>query len=203
MNKLYRFWLMFCVLLLPALACSFPVSSVSGAKATPVLGVNSGGANNGGANPAPDSVTSTASPSPSPSPSPTASPTPTFTPTPDQSSSYLVKQIITLGGESVSGAVCNLGQPFDVAYATPKVNFVTHYIPTGAFKGNWTYSYSIASAGESHDAVGTYTLAPADPPGVLLLTMSGSDHVVFKGFDGKVPSRYQFNLVPASVKTCP
>ena len=122
---------------------------------------------------------------------------------PDRSGTYLVKQIETLGGEVISGAVCNTNKPFDVSYATPKVSFTTHYFPVNSGKGNWVYAYSIASAGESHDAKGTYTLQTTDKVGVLLLSMSGSDHVVFHGFDGNIPSRYKFDLVEASVQTCP
>lgn len=198
---------MLCLLLIPALACASPFPSSSRSTATPIPVVSGGGVNNGGGNPVPGPIASTASPVPSvsPSASPTSSPTPTptFTPTPDRAGTYLVKQIQTLGGETISGAVCNTLKPFDVSYVTPKVSFVTHYFPTNGGQGNWAYAYTIDSAGESHDANGTYTLKPTDKPGVLLLNMIGSDHVVFHGFDGKVPSRYQFDLVEASVKTCP
>ncbi len=108
-----------------------------------------------------------------------------------------------MGGETISGTVCNTLQPFDVSYVTPKVSFVTHYYPKDGAQGSWSYAYTLKSAGESHDARGTYTLAPTDQAGVLLLNMKGSDHVVFHGFDGNVPSRYQFDLVEAAVKTCP
>ncbi len=207
MNKNYRIWFVFCLLLIPVLACSFPVPSLSSSTATPIPVVGGGGVTNGGGNPVPGSITSTASPIPSPSPSatPTSSPTPTptFTPTPDRPGPYLVKQTETLGGESISGMICNTLQPFDVTYATPHVTFVTHYFPQDGSRGKWAYAYSIASAGESHEANGAYTLQPTKEAGVLLLSMSGSDHVVFHGFDGKVPSRYKFDLVPGSGATCP
>jgi hypothetical protein len=42
-----------------------------------------------------------------------------------------------------------------------------------------------------------------DKNGTLQLTMSVSDHVVFKGFDGNMPNNYKFNLVPSGDTPCP
>lgn len=116
---------------------------------------------------------------------------------------YTVKQIETLGGEAISGTVCSTTKPFSVLSVTPKVTFTFNFVPKDAQRGNVTYSYSISSAGESHDAVGTYTLTGVDKAGTLQLSLAVSDHVVFKGFDGKIPNRYKFNLVPSGGPPCP
>jgi hypothetical protein len=155
--------------------------------------------------------TPTLTPTPTPKNSPTPTPTPTDTPTPtatrgtpeETSVSYLVKQIETLGGEVISGSVCSLTKPFSVNSVTPKVAFVFVFVPIDAQHGNMMYTYSIPSAGESHDAKGTYTISPASPDGTLLLSLAGSDHVVFKGFDGNIPIHYKFDLVPSTTVTCP
>ena len=112
--------------------------------------------------------------------------------------SYVVQQIETLGKESIAGIVCSTSLPFSVSATSPHVAWVFNFFPNMT----WNYAYSIPSAGESHDASGNYAISPPDSSGVLLLTMKGSDHVVFKGFDGKIPVQYKFNLVPASA-TCP
>ena len=116
---------------------------------------------------------------------------------------YLVKQIETLGGESISGFVCSLTQPFSVLSTTPKVAFTFVFVPQDAQRGKVTYTYSIPKAGESHNAAGTYTLALIDKVGTQQLSLGVADHVVFKGFDGNIPLRYKFNLVPYADASCP
>jgi hypothetical protein len=116
---------------------------------------------------------------------------------------YTVKQIETLGGEAISGTVCSTSKPFSVLSVTPHVTFTFIFVPLDAQRGNVTYSYSIPSAGESHDAAGTYTLAGVDKAGTLQLSLTVSDHVVFKGFDGNIPNHYKFNLVPSGGPPCP
>jgi hypothetical protein len=116
---------------------------------------------------------------------------------------YVVKQIETLGGEAISGTVCSLTQPFSVISVTPKVTFSFNFAPIDAKHGKAAYAYSIASAGESHQADGTYSIAPVDKSGTLQLSLYVSDHVVFKGFDGNIPNRYKFNLVPSTDGSCP
>jgi hypothetical protein len=116
---------------------------------------------------------------------------------------YVVKQIETLGGEAISGTVCSVIKPFSVLSVTPRVTFTFYFVPQDAQHGNVSYAYSIPSAGESHDARGTYSLAQVDKDGTLQLSMSVSDHVVFKGFDGNIPNNYKFNLVPSGNTSCP
>jgi len=149
--------------------------------------------------------TSTRTPTPTPTPTTTPTQTPTPTPTPPLPSAgpYVVKQIETLGGETISGVVCSVSLPFSVNSVTPKVSFVFGFAPQDAQHGQVTYQYSIPSAGESHDAKGNYTIGPADKDGTLHLSLSVSDHVVFKGFDGNIPLRYKFDLVPSTTATCP
>lgn len=115
---------------------------------------------------------------------------------------YSVKQIQTLGGESISGLVCDIRQPFVVNAATSKVAWVFLFTPAAnGGSGNVSYTYSIPSAGESHDATGTYRVTDSDQSGTRHVNLGVSDHVVFKGFDGNIPVRYKFDLVPAP--TCP
>lgn len=116
---------------------------------------------------------------------------------------YAVKQTMTLGGEAISGAVCSLTQPFSVNFNTPKVAFVTGYVPTSASQGTWTYAYNISSAGETHNASGSYTISSPSPDGTLVLTMTGKDNVAFKGFSGPFPTHYSFKLVPSTTTPCP
>jgi hypothetical protein len=83
------------------------------------------------------------------------------------------------------------------------VPFVFGFAPQSGTHGAWTYAYSIPSAGEAHDASGKYTVGSATDHGTLALTMTGKDHVVFKGFDGMMPVSYSFKLVPSSSTSCP
>jgi hypothetical protein len=115
---------------------------------------------------------------------------------------YVVKQIETLGGEVISGMVCNTAQPFSVLSNTPHVTFTFFFAPLDALHGKVSYAYSIPSAGESHDAAGTYSLSQVDKGGTLQLSLTVSDHVVFKGFDGNIPNHYKFNLVPSPGTPC-
>lgn len=110
---------------------------------------------------------------------------------------FTVKQTESLGGETISGSVCDITKPFAVRAATSKAAWTFQFAPILATSGTMTYGYSIPSAGESHSATGTYTLSQPAPDGTLVLSMAGSDHVVFKGFDGRFPIRYKFSLVPS------
>jgi hypothetical protein len=152
-------------------------------------GSGSGGGSNGGSNGSSGSGSSdTAATQPPPSPS---------------DGPYVVKQVETLGGEILSGYACKVTQPFNVTASAPRVTFVFNFAPLDGQHGNVTYKYSIPSAGEMHDATGTYTLSPLDTDGTLQLSLAVSDHVVFKGFDGNIPNRYKFNLVPVGTSPCP
>ena len=96
---------------------------------------------------------------------------------------------LAVGGEVISGVVCSVSLPFSVISVTSKVSFVFVFAPLDAQRGTVAYKYSIPSAGESHDATGNYTISPAGTDGTLLLSLTVSDHVVFKGFDGNLPLR--------------
>lgn len=110
---------------------------------------------------------------------------------------YLVKQTMSLGGETIQGQVCSLSKPFIVNVTTRKVAFVFNFVPADAVHGAWSYAYNIASAGETHSASGTYTVGLPAKDGSLTLSMTGVDNVAFKGFSGPFPVRYQFSLVPS------
>ncbi len=155
-------------------------------------GGNSGGSQDGGNNAGNNSAGNTAG---------TVEPTSTLQPD-VQPLPYVVNQIETLGKESISGFVCSLSQPFTVQAAAPEVGWTFVFAPLSAQNGNVSYEYSIPSAGESHQATGTYTIARLDNAGSLQLSLQVSDHVVFKGFDGNIPVRYKFNLVPSSETPC-
>ena len=196
------------LLLIATLSCTL----LSGTPTpTPGPAASGNGNSNGNSNPdkpAPTPTVPTSTPSPSPTvPTRTPSPTPTsITPTQiplPSAGPYVVKQIETLGGEVISGIVCNLTRPFSVNSNTPKVSFVFVFVPQDAGLGTVTYAYSIPSAGETHDAKGNYTLSSAGADGTLLLSMAVSDHVTFKGFDGNIPNHSKFDLVPTATATCP
>ena len=93
--------------------------------------------------------------------------------------------------------------PFIVSVTTPKVAFTFVFAPEAADHGQLTYAYSIPSAGETHNATGTYTIQPAGTDGTLVLSMTVADHVTFRGYDGIMPFKYQFDLVPAANLPCP
>ncbi len=132
---------------------------------------------------------------------------PTMTPTPSSTSKpqgpFVVKQIRSQGGETISGEVCSITDTFGVTFKTPSVTFITQFVPQNASAGNLSYAYSLPKAGETHDATGTYTLSLAGADGTLLLSMKVSDHVVSNGYDGTIPINYEFNLVPSSHTSCP
>jgi hypothetical protein len=115
----------------------------------------------------------------------------------------VVKQIESLGKETISGRVCSLTLPFDVQTVAPAITFLFHFVPGAADHGQWTYAYSLRAAGETHAAHGSFTVRQVNAGGTLQLTMSGSDHVVFHGFDGNIPTHYAFQLVPAPNTACP
>lgn len=111
---------------------------------------------------------------------------------------FTVKQTETLGGETLSGSVCDVTKPFAVLAATKAVTWTFLFAPSSATKGTVTYAYTIPSAGESHNASGTYTLGQPARDGTLVLSMTVKDHVTFKGFDGNIPLNYKFSLVPSA-----
>jgi hypothetical protein len=132
-----------------------------------------------------------------------SSPVPTSNPTPGATGPFIVKQIESLGHETIAGEVCSIADAFTVAVTAPEVTFAFKFVPEVAEHGKWTYAYSIPRAGETHDASGKYTTSPAGSDGTLLLSMTGSDHVIFKGFDGSPSVKYEFDLVPSRNTACP
>ncbi len=187
------------------------ISAATGTPTQPAAGVNSGtsggtggssGSGSGGGSAGGSGGGAGSGGSGSATPTSTPSPTPSETALPS-AHPYIVKQIMTLGGEVISGVVCSTAQPFTVLSTTPLVTFTFLFTPQDAQHGNVTYSYSIPKAGESHQAAGTYTITPLGNDGTLQVSLSLLDHVVFKGFDGNIPNRYKFNLVPDASVTCP
>ncbi len=176
-----------------------PTATSTDSGAVAVAGQGGTGGNGGGGTPSPSpSPTQTATPTSTPTP------TPTETPTPQPALPYVVKQTHSVGGETISGEVCSLTQPFIVNSQTPKVTFNFNFGPTSASQGTLSYAYSVPGAGESDDAHGTYKVTPAGTAdGTLVLAMTVSDHVVFHGFDGNIPLKYDFDLVPSTQTHCP
>jgi hypothetical protein len=115
-----------------------------------------------------------------------------------------VKQTSNVGGETISGQVCKVTDPFVVHFVTPKVTFDTTYTPISAANGNYNFAYSFPDLGETDTGTGTYTLttAPGNPD-ALVLKMTGRIHTVFTGFDGNIAQAYSFQLVPSTETTCP
>lgn len=206
MTRYKSIWLVLILIMLIASSCVSASSQSASATYTPTVmggsgsngggstgGGNSGGSNGGGAGDGGNGGSNGAS---------TPMPTPILTPE-IVTGPYTVEQIISLGGEKISGNICDTAQPFSVNVTAPKVPFVFGFIPNNANGGSWAYAYNIASAGETHDASGSYTIGGEGVDGKRLLTMTGSDHVVFKGFNGKMPIIFKFNLVPSQIPDCP
>jgi hypothetical protein len=100
--------------------------------------------------------------------------------------------------DTPAGGVC-IDRAFQIPTHNPSMSMLAMFDPTN---GNaFSYSYSVADLGESHDAQGTYTLTP-HPDGSITVSASARDHVVFNGFDGTITTRYAFDLVPMD-GTCP
>jgi hypothetical protein len=214
MNKIHpvKRTLILGLLLLAAIACALPIP----AKSTPTPTANavlvpalppvnsSGGAQGGSAGgSSADSGNNASGPAKAVAQNPPSEPaTDTPQPPPDLHGPYDVKQLESLGHETISGMVCSVANPFFVTVTTPRNVFMFDFIPNDASHGRITYAYNLPSAGESHSAAGTYQLSKPEHDGTLHLTMRVSDHVVFKGFDGNIPNSYKFDLVPSSA-TCP
>ncbi len=169
--------------------------------AVPGSGGENGGAGSGGAGSG-NSIQNPNSKNPLPINTLEVTTTPTVTPTPDAfAGPFSVRQTMTLGKEhlgSPPGGIC-VNTPWQVPADTPKVSFVFNFAPYSALPGatgnTVGYTYNIASAGESHQAQGSYTLSPNED-GSTRVSLKIRDHVVFKGFDGNIPVRYSFDLVP-------
>ena len=116
---------------------------------------------------------------------------------------FIVRQTETLGGERIAGSVCRLGDSFVVNFVTPRVAFAALFTPGGSpVAGNVSYAYSIPSAGETHAAQGTYSGKADAAARAVHVSMAVSDHVVFHGFDGNLPNRYNFDLVATPGASC-
>jgi hypothetical protein len=132
-----------------------------------------------------------------------ATPQPTAVPTQPSGPPYVVRKTENLGGETLTGIVCDTSRPFSVIVATPTVTFTEAFAPAGPASGSLSYAYAFPDLGESHDATGSYTISGPGPDNVLHLALTGHDHVVFNGFDGQVPVNYRFDLVPTALSDCP
>jgi hypothetical protein len=132
-----------------------------------------------------------------------ATPQSTPSPTPPGGPPYVVRKSEDLGGETLTGTMCDTSRSFSVIVATPTVTFTEAFAPAGSTSGSLSYAYAFPDLGESHDATGSYTISGPGPDNVLHLALTGRDHVVFNGFDGRVPINYRFDLVPATVSGCP
>jgi hypothetical protein len=128
---------------------------------------------------------------------------PSATPSPGAGGPWVVRQTRHLGDETISGQVCSVTAPFNVTSVTSTITFTMAFVPTSPNQGTYSYAYSFPSLGESHSATGSYTIGPPTANGALSLAMSGSDHVVFNGFDGNIPFNYGFDLVPSAATGCP
>jgi hypothetical protein len=115
---------------------------------------------------------------------------------------YHAVKVMDLGGETLDGTVCTINQLFVVSMATPKINFDIQFVPTDKTQGTWTYAYNFPDLGETHDASGGYTISAPAADGTRSLTIDGSDHVVFNGFDGSIPMHYIIGLSPSAEAAC-
>ncbi len=199
LNRLSWELVLFVVMLITSASCA----------SAPALPDRGTGGTAGGTATGTPTATLTSTPSATPSPIRTSTPTwtptetETATPVPQTGGPYVVEQTETLGGEKISGVACDLANPFDVTSAAPAITFVFRFFPAASDHGQVTYAYSIPSAGESHNATGSYSIQPIKGSNKLHLSLKVSDHVVFHGFDGNIPLRYEFNLAPIGGTPCP
>ncbi len=125
---------------------------------------------------------------------PAAVPTPT--PTPGGSGAAIGGSYQISGPGGASGQVCSLAQPFTMK-VNVRISFTVNFTPTDVTKGTWNYQYTIASAGETDTASGSYTIS-AGSGGSLQLVMNGSDVSKFHGGGATVPINFGFTLTPIS-----
>ena len=123
-------------------------------------------------------------------------------PTEDYLGPYHVVKVMNLGGETLDGTVCAINQLFVVSMVTPGVAFDIQFAPIDKTQGTWTYAYNFPDLGESHEASGSYTISVPAGDSTRSLTIDGSDHVVFNGFDGSFPMHYVMQLSPAVDVPC-
>ena len=193
-----------CLMLATLTGCASPATPQT--TSTPVISGNAaGGAGSsdaGGSNSNSGSNTPTPQSTPTPESTPTPQSTPTLDPTVVPVGPYVVRQTMTLADEKLEtpdGGVC-LNSIWRIPANTPKVSmlfvFDPHGVSSSGQAGNtFGYAYQIPDAGEAHHAEGNYTLTP-NPDGSLRVSITASDHVTFKGFDGVMPIHYGFDLVP-------
>lgn len=181
----------------PEATPSTPTPAVSGGGGGVGGGNGSGGAGGSGSEATPATPTTP----PTLQPTPTEQPTPTLNPTAVPVGPYLVRQTETRADEVLgtpAGGVCT-DRLWSVPANTPRVSWLFVFDPHGSYPGitgnTFGYAYSIPSAGETHDAHGSYTLTE-NPDGTLTVSITAVDHVTFTGFDGTMPDQYRFDLVP-------
>lgn len=184
--------------------CSSSGSSAPRTTTTGGGGGNAGGA--GGAAGGGGSGGSSASSNPSTSIATTSTVPETTTTEAAPSGTYGVRQTQTLGGETISGTVCDIARSFTVHASTSKVAWTFAFVPShaaaraGTVTGTFSYAYQVPGAGESHIGSGTYRISAAAAKGTRTVSLAGRDRVVFHGFNGPIPVRYSFALVPSA--TC-
>ena len=116
---------------------------------------------------------------------------------------YTAQTTMNLGGVTVSGAICTLGQPFEVTFTqTDIITWVIQFVPADATNGTYSYSYSLADVGEAAKGEGTYTVSDAAADGSRTLTFDGTQTNTFNGGSPTMQLHYSFGLTPDTTGAC-
>ncbi len=112
---------------------------------------------------------------------------------------YSAQTTMNLGGVTVSGTVCALDQPFEVTFTqTAIITWAIQFVPADATQGTYSYSYSIADAGETATGEGTYVVSDAAADGSRALTFDGTQTNKFNGGSPTMQLHYTFGLTPTA-----
>ncbi|MEO8394400.1 MAG: SH3 domain-containing protein [Chloroflexota bacterium] len=109
---------------------------------------------------------------------------------------YSATKIMNLGGETVSGSICAVDQPFIVTIAPQGISFDMQFAPNDAAAGTYSYSYSGTGDGEKDTGSGTYSISDVASDGSRTLTFDGTQFSTFTSGSTSFNLHYSFGLTP-------
>ncbi len=114
------------------------------------------------------------------------------------STGYEVVKVMDMGGETLSGTICALDQPFEVTMDTPRIAFTISFTPANTTNGSFEFAYDFPDLGESDSGGGTYVISNPAGDGSRTVTMNGTITTTFNGGGGTIPLHYEMGLSPSS-----
>lgn len=115
---------------------------------------------------------------------------------------YNAEKIMNLGGETLSGFVCALDQPFTISMLAGGRSFDIQFMPTDSTQGTFSYGYSVPEAGETVTAEGSYRVSEAAADGSRTLTLDGTQVNRFSGGSPTFHLQYSIGLTPQTTGSC-